>query len=241
MQLFLMQERFTLKSSMLNRPNLLPNAQEKRFEALLKKEMMEHQHLISCHQKEMQELRDNLNLALEKFKSLSECNDKELKDFRNETTTQIYFLKDRLKADEVLIAEQRKMIEDLHQQMLGFYIILASKSDLYKAQRELEEKIKSSTMNQIICFQDFQREITILIQSLKNDLVKLDLEIGKNIADLSEKEKSDFSSSKMDKDCVLKEIRIYQKDVFYIEKKIENLYTLIERINKRGELCPKPV
>ena len=43
---------------------------------------------------------------------------------------------------------------------------------------------------------------------------------------------SNFSLSRIDRDGVLKEIRIYDKTIFIMEKKIENIYTLIERIDR---------
>ena len=38
---------------------------------------------------------------------------------------------------------------------------------------------------------------------------------------------------KLDSTGVLKEIQVYKKSMFIIEKKIENIYTLIERLDKR--------
>jgi len=52
---------------------------------------------------------------------------------------------------------------------------------------------------------------------------------------------NNFHVTKIDREGVLKEVRVWEKTIFIIEKKIENIYTLIERINKRGELlCHKP-
>jgi len=227
---------------MRNQPNIpANNIADKRFEAIVKKEMIEHQHIISSHHKEMQDLRDALSLAMEKFTSISERNDKELQDFKNDATSQINRLKDRAKTDEALILEQRKMIEDLHKQLLEFYMMQASKSDMDKFKRELEAKVDYTTMNHVHSLQNFQVDMQILIQSLKNDQVKLDLEIEKKLSRLSEIGESNFYVSKIDREGVLKEIRTYKKDMFYIEKKIENIYTLIERLNKRVEVCPKPV
>jgi hypothetical protein len=227
---------------MRNHPNIpANNIADKRFEALVKKEMIEHQHIISSHHKEMQGLRETLSLSMEKAISLSERNEMELQEFTNETTNQITRLKERLKADEALILEQRKMIEDMHQQLLGLYILLASKSDVEKLKKEIEVKIDYGTMNHLNSLQNFQSEIKILVQSLKNDQVKFNLEIESKLSGLSEIGENNFSCSQIDKEGVLREIRTYKKDMFYIEKKIENIYTLIERLNKRVEICPKPV
>ncbi len=234
------QEQFTLKSFTRNQSSLPANVADKRWEALVKKEMIEHQHVISCHNKEMQALRDALSLAMEKFKSISDRNEKDLEEFKAQSTSQIKLLKDGVKANEVLIRDQRKMIEDLHQEILAIYVIYATKSDIENLKSNLTLEMKANTISHMNTFQDFQREGKILIQSLKNDLVKLTLDMEQKLAQLSERGESNFSIATIDKVSVLKEVRVYQKDIFTIEKKIENIYTLIERINKRGHLCHKP-
>jgi hypothetical protein len=213
---------------------------DKRFEALVRKEMIEHQHIISSHQKEMQALRDALNLSMERCKSIAERNEKDLQDFKTEANSQINLLKYRLTTDEAIIIEQRKTIEGLHQQILSIYVGYASKSDVDKLKNGIAFEIKANTMSHLNSFQDYQREFKILIHSLKSDLVKLTLDMEQKLTRLSERGEKNFSVAQIDKDSVLKEVRVYQKDIFVIEKKIENIYTLIERINKRGEVCHKP-
>lgn len=229
-----------MKSSTHNHPNLAANIADKRFEALVRKEMIEHQHIISSYQQEMQALRDALNLATEKCKSISERNEKDLEEFKAQTIYNINFLKDRIKSNEALIINQRKTIEDLHQEILTMYLMHASKNDLDKLKHSFAIEIKTNTVSHLNSFQEFQRESQILIQSLKNDLVKLSSETEQKLNRLSDKGDKNFSIAQIDKDSVLKEVRVYQKDIFTIEKKIENIYTLIERINKRGALCHKP-
>jgi hypothetical protein len=60
------------------------------------------------------------------------------------------------------------------------------------------------------------------------------------LSQMTDKAESNLYVYRLDKEGVLKQIRIYEKSMFIIEKKIENIYTLIERLNKRGELCHKP-
>jgi hypothetical protein len=228
-----------LKSSTRNHPNAAHVA-DRRFEAQVQRERIEQQHILSGHQKERQELRDALTLAMEKFKSISERTVSDLEEFKTKAIQQIDQLKDRLRVNEAIIIDQRRSIEDLHQQILSIYILYASKTDLEKAKKDLERGLQTQTVSHINSFQELQKELMILIHSLKNDQVKLTLDIEKKLARLAEKGESNFSISRIDRDGVVKELRIYQKDLFVIEKKIENIYTLIERINKRGELCHKP-
>jgi hypothetical protein len=224
---------------MRSQTNIQGLRSDKRFDALVKQEMIEHQHLISCHNKEMQALRDNLNLAMQKFDSLFEKSVMELKDFKTHAVCTMGLLKEKAMANESTIAEQRRTIEDLHEQLLSFQGAYSSKVDAEKLKKDFALEIKANTISHINAFQEFQREFKDLIHSLENDLLKLRCEMQQKLAELTEKMESNFSISRIDKEGVLKEVRIYEKSMFIIEKKIENIYTLIERINKRGEICHK--
>lgn len=240
MQLLHHQGRFILKSYMRNPTNLPGISQEKRFEALLKKERLEHDHLLSSHQKEMQELRYALNLAMQKFESISQACEKEIKEFKEFTISHLCLIKERLIANDLIISEQKKTIDSLHRQIQEFNDIYVSKVYLDKIKNELNSSIQSNTTNNINSFQDLQRALNLSMQNMQNDLIKLTIDTALMGSELEKKIDSNFSISRIDKEGVLKQIRIYEKTVFIIEKKIENIYTLIERINKRDELCHRP-
>lgn len=232
------QERYTLKSFTRNLPN--PNMQAQlRLEALFKKEMAEHKHDISSHNKEMQSLKDSVCSVIEKLTSLCERNAHELKEFKDQALYSHNLLKEKVKVSEGTIATQKQTIEDLHAQILNISAAYATKQDLENVKKESDQKFNYATISQLNSFQDCQRELTILIQEVKNDLLKLEIKMEQKLASLGDRGDQHFSLAMIDKDSVLKEVRIYKKDMFVIEKKIENIYTLIERINKRGEVCHK--
>lgn len=234
------QDRCTLKLFTRSQSNIQALRADKRFDALVKKQEGEHQHIISSHHKEMQSLRDSLSLAMQKFDSLFEHSENELKDFKTYTSCAIGILKEKVISNEQVIADQKRTIEDLHEQLLSFHIVYSSKMDAEKLKNGLELEIKANTISNINSFQEFQREFKILILSIQNDLGKFRHETQQKLTELTQKTESNFYVSRLDRDGVLKEIRIYEKSMFIIEKKIENIYTLIERINKRGALCHKP-
>jgi hypothetical protein len=188
----------------------------------------------------MQDLRLSLSLAMEKFQSLFDVSEKELKDFKTYTVCNIGILRERLMTNETVIAEQKKTIEDLHNQILVFQTVYSTLVDIEKFKKELESKIKDSTNIHLNSLQNMQGELKLLFKSLKDDLLDLRSEMEIKLSQLTDKVNSNFYISRLDKEGVLKEIRIYEKTIFIIEKKIENIYTLIERINKRGEICHKP-
>lgn len=216
---------------------------DKRFDALLKKQEQEHRHLLDSHQKEMQELRDALRIAMEKFESLFQSSQQELKDFKTYTVSSLGILKEHYKANEIATSSNKRSIEDMNKQLDVFHDVYASKLDVDKFKKTMDCQIKEATMSHIIAVQDMQREVKNLFNFIKDDLKKFKCETEKRFCDLIDQIEKNFNVTKIDREGVLKEVRIYEKALFIIEKKIENIYTLIERMNNkiRGELlCHKP-
>lgn len=195
---------------------------------------MEHRHIIESHHKEMQALRDEMRLAKERFESLSDKNVQDLKEFKTYAVSAIDVLDQRVIANKILISEQKRTIEDLHGQLLNFQDLTASKADIEKSKKAVELQLKDSTTSHLNSFQDSQRELKLLYKSLKEDLEKAVSTMEQRLVEATDKSEENFSMFRIDKEGVLKEVRIYKMDMFVIEKKIENIYTLIERINKRG-------
>lgn len=188
----------------------------------------------------MQQLRDAVNLAMQRFDSLFEHSQVEIKDLSLYLTQQIVSLREKLISNEIQIAEQKQTIDSLFKLLNSFHEDYSPKRSVDKIKSDFDLAIKANTISHINSFQEFQRELKTLIKSLENDLLKLRLDTSLMNGELDKKIDSNFSISRIDKDGVLKEIRGYDKAISYIEKKIENIYTLIERINKRGEVCHKP-
>jgi len=212
---------------------------DRRFDALVKKEMQEHQHLISSHNKEMQALREEFRLSLQKSESLSERSQKELEELRDRAETHIRILKDKAAEQSLTIEEQKKAIDSLHEKLNFFHEIQASKDDVKKFKKDMESRITDSTMSNILAFQNAQRDFKDLFDGLKEELNKARGDLRKNILDGMVSTTEKFSQAQLDKEGIERELIRYKKAMFYIEKKIENIYTLIERLNKRGELCRK--
>jgi hypothetical protein len=240
MRLLQHQERCTLKSSTHNPSNIQSLRSDKRFDALVKQQMIEHQHIISSHHKEMQTLRNSLSLAMEKIESLSKHGQQELNDFKESATNHVSLIKNRMIAIDANISDQKKTIQDLHKQLNEFHDVYASKTAIEKFKKDLGREIETNTMSNINSFQQLERDLKSLFHSMKDDWTKLTYEMKEKFAQLAKNDEINFSILRMDKDSILKEIRTYEKTIFIIEKKIENIYTLIERINKTGEVCHKP-
>lgn len=188
----------------------------------------------------MQTLRDTLLSASQRFESLWNRCEQDLKDFKTYVACSLEVLKEKITANECAIVDQKKTSEDLHKQLQNFHVIYSSKDDVQELKKGVSSQVNDATTSHLTCLQELQREIKTLINFLKDDFLKFKTETENKFVDLIENIEKKLYVSKMDRDGVLKEVRIYEKTIFIIEKKIENIYTLIERINKRGELCHKP-
>jgi phage host-nuclease inhibitor protein Gam len=212
---------------------------DKRFEALLKQEMTEHKAVISSHHKEMQDLRDALKMAMERFNALYERSEQEFKDMALHYNQQILFLTEKVKANEIFISDQKQTILSLYQQLHDFQLTYCSQIDKENLKKEMNSQIKEANGNYSTSFQNLQQELKSLYRGLKEEVNNLQMHMNDRFNDSHEYMANKLSVSKLEKEAVLNEIRVYDKSQFIIEKKIENIYTLIERLNKRGETCPK--
>lgn len=234
------QARCTLKSFMRNQTNLLNLGADKRLDVLVKKQEAEHKHALLGHSKEMGELRDRLNLSMEKFESVSQRTASSLVDFKEELMYAVNLLRERLLAQEKIIAEQKKTIESFQDQLLNFQVLYSSLRDVDNVKKEMEVQIRETTKAHFCSLQNIHREFKALITSFKEEFFKFRDDAHMRLCEQSDRIEARFNINKLDREGILREIKIREKELFVIEKKIENIYTLIERINKRGELCHKP-
>ncbi len=211
-----------------------------RFQALVREEMIAHQHIISCHHKEMQELRDDLKMALERFNSLFDRSKEEHKQHFESLNSTQSDLKAHKSAHTLFIDECKNMLSCLQQEIYDVRSTYTRKDTFQKFIKDVEERINACHAHHLETFQKYQQEMKSIVASLKEELVKVREEAHGNVNATNEKVQSTFSLCQMDKEGVLNEVRLYKKSMFIIEKKIEHLYLLIEKINKRGDVCHKP-
>lgn len=210
-----------------------------RFQALVKQEMMEHQHIISSHHKEMQTLRDEVKLARERFDSLYEHSQRENKDKTDSLNEWLERMRSQLKVSQVECQECKQTIADLHkemQQMQSNYTRNIQTEALRKYV-DIQFNLYNATYQDR--FQNFQQEITKRIGAIIDDILKINEEDARYEVRVDAKIDNKFSLCQMDKEGILKEIRACNKSVFISEKKIEHLYMQIDKL-KKGDSCHKP-
>jgi hypothetical protein len=177
---------------------------------------------------------------MERFESLSKHNEKEINDLKNKFIQDFNILKERILYNENIILGQRTTIENLHEQLLNFQISYFSSKDAEKLKKETESRLKEAISSYLRSFQEIEIEFRNLFNYFKCDFDKYKESTENKLQDIINSIERNFNITKIDREGVLKEIRVWEKTILIIEKKIENIYTLIERINKRGESCRKP-
>jgi hypothetical protein len=222
---------------MLNNRSL-PPASELRYQARLKEHNIEHQSLIASHHKEMQELRDKLSLTLDRFESLFDHLEMQTKERILEIEAKISRLSGRAKAHEILIDHNKNTLFDLQQEHRDLYRIFSYKIDVEKIEKNCAAKFVEMTTQHLNAYQSLEQQVASIISDAQVDFIDHKNDTELTFEKLNEDIDKKFSQATMDKEGVLKEIRVYKKHMFIMERKIENLYTLIERM-KKGEVCHK--
>jgi transposase len=211
----------------------------KRFEAMMRQELALHAQALSSYQKEMQSLKDSVQQAKSEIGVLFRHTEVEIKDSTSSIQNRIDNLELRIKALEIGALDQRSSILSIYQSFNEFIASCVTKDNFENYKIEVDATIKDLNDNQTRGFQDYQQHMKYLLSQLIEEQKQIKSSVHERIDNLEKIINQKYDHFKMDKDGISKEIRVYEKTIFIIEKKIENIYTLIERINKRGEVCHK--
>jgi hypothetical protein len=212
---------------------------EKRLDVLEKQQQAEHQHLMASYRKELEVLRDSLNLSCEKFISVSARTEEQLSQFQTESIRNLSILSEKVVRYASLVDAHGQTLQDLHTQLQDFKNSYLSHTQNNQVVHDLEGRMNECTKHHLNSIQDLQQEFKGFFYSLKADLASFKGDTEQKLCDLIGLIKKNFTITKLDKEGLLKEIKVYEKTIFIIEKKIENIYTLIQRITKREESCPR--
>jgi hypothetical protein len=211
----------------------------KQFETLVQAEIAKHERHIVETEKRLNEFQRDINQAVKNIldfgcrftqdiKSLDDadkCHEERLKEHQN-----LYEAKFRKleKLSEKVVQEGNLKFSAIDLRLLD---IQYCKEDI----KDLSEKIKAQDLE----FKKRIIDLETLIYITKKDVLQL---VDKAIRDLceqwnssEEKLQQDIGIATVDAEGIKKELEVYKKSVFIIEKKLENIYTLIDRINKREE------
>lgn len=212
----------------------------KQFELVVKQEIIEHNKFIEANNQAMQSIRihiavleekitetlnflkaeiaDNKDSMLELFNLIEECGSKTL-NASAEMKIKLAKSEDDLKRDITELAKEFTSKSSFSK----YREICTDKFDLLS--KTIEDTSTIFSMQHKIISNKFSEEF----KKYNEKVTEVPITLKKFQKELIKK----IEEQKIEKDGVSKEIEVLKKTVFVNEKKIENLYTLIERLNKK--------
>lgn len=158
----------------------------------------------------------NIESKTVNLKIHDECLEKKLCDFKyhSENLNKIYM--DSVKSTYIFIQNSISEMENCKSKVFEFW------NDIKKVKEDIEELKKY--FNQ--CLGDMKHKVDCCLKSFKEEIYNKPsdmLEIKKH---LEEK----INTNKIDSDGIFKEMKVLKKENYINKKKIENIYTIIERL-----------
>lgn len=213
----------------------------KGFNSIVREEVRKHNSAIKNNQEDI----DSMKRMIESFKSdyegLRHSNESMvcsiLNDFgrkKNEIESSILSLKDFVNSYKKEFKEAIDSIKSSTHDAVNLDTLKGFSLELNSKMDSEVKRIKES----IACM---RAEIDNFLGSRDLDLCEYKKKISENTQRMSEsleELEKNLRISRVDAEGVMQELKIYKKSMYIIEKKIENIYTLIERLQKKAETCP---
>ncbi len=216
----------------------------KQFELVIKQEIKNYQDSLNFVLQSINELKE----SIERVQNENLTKNAEIKNNQNNLSIYVYQLKDSLnliqsKLDSSL-NDQRVVNERNQTQILDLTEAVLKKINV---DVNVEAKIKN-LWNEIaklqstsdLNYSNLNQTADELLKRFANAISKTKLEImdaPTNASLVKTELEEKISGHKVDVAGIMRELSIYKKENYITEKKIENIYTLIERL-KKPEVTP---
>lgn len=216
-----------------NFSHLIKTEMVKRFEDLIKQQITENELLVKNFQMNMDSLhKDFIDLA-KNLQNIKTNHTNLYQDTQNKFIHEKKELENSFENQRVMIREWIKNIKSYIENDKKQNSEYAIKKDILDQCELLNSKIEKYQVF-------FDREIRDINNALAENLHEYESKLAevqkehekkeKNVCELIQNLDTKINTQKNHCEGVLKEIQIYKKRVYIIEKKIENLYMLIERL-----------
>ena len=215
-----------------------------QFENVVKEEIRQHNRSVRFTDEALAELK-------EKFKEFRGDHDKlvvQNKGFYEDTQRKFEQEKESLEDDfdvqRRYIGSSKKKIEEYLASLEVAVKVFVTQEEI----KEFEQQFETSILALSLVWKDqkeiLSEELYVKSQSLQNEInevsEKNELENANHSQAVQELVKK-VERYILDAAAVLRELQVYKKTMFIMEKKIENLYTLIGRLDKKIEEAPQKV
>jgi len=217
------------------RNNLLKETVIKRFESAFQSEIDRHNLAIESYQKEIGILKTQVkaleNRLDEKFVKTSQLSQEVCKKHDEEKERLKLFCESQhaiylnhKKETQESLSKCKSLIEDRLTKKESQDI----KIEILSVIRDLDRKFQPIFAHISEQFNGFRKEYIDLYIKAKNDLLAQDTSHRDDMQGLHVK----VNTHAVDSQGLLRELQMFKKSIFIVEKKIENLYTWIERLKE---------
>jgi hypothetical protein len=220
--------------------SLLKEQMVDRFEEIVKHEIHNHNQAIRKTADAIALMEETLQSVKDDYIKLKNRND----EIYHEVTRRFDSEKESL---EKLFQEHKIGVFSNLELMNNQALALAYKLENYVPVKEFAaEKVsqdkKIDFQAQLIQkhFESCHKQLEVTLEEIERKLEENYKNIGQQLQSFSAKLsnlESRLEIFKVDASGVLKELQVYKKAMYIIEKKIENIYTLIERLQQREGSC----
>lgn len=209
----------------------MPNQfRDVRFEVLLKQQDREHRALLNDHAEEMQKIRDSLSSFKDRYESLYQDLEEKLKAKSMYFSEILKGIQNKVSGLESLVADHGKSIVAIFGQINQIYLEHPHNKDLEKTKSDFSGLVSQSMQSNLESLQNMQNEIYKKISEISQEVKDLSLSNDLKFDSIDSEYEKKYCESNLDKSKILSDLKVYDKSIFIMEKKIENLYTLIDRL-----------
>ena len=228
------------------RPNLgvlIKDEIVKRFEQLTKDEVRSYQLTAKNHHDKIEQLYlmlSDLHVENNKIRHEVRCYREEVKGQIENTKKE---LDDSFDAQRRIIRQKIKEIDRMMDSMRETMDLVVLNHELQSSVEHIEENIGSAQLDAHEEYKSLRQEISDLRSSLDESMkafFRSESLVNQSINDRIDAIKRDQETHKIDAQGVLRELQVYKRTMFIIEKKLEHLTTLVDQQQKRCQ-CHKPV
>lgn len=213
-----------------------------QFENVVKEEIRQHNLAIAKNDNSLKELQETFREFYEEHKNLKSTNEALYYKTQKHFDDSNHAISESYKEQRAFIKKNDKKLhktidefEQNYTNLVSHDLLFAFKNEIYEAFSTIYKELegKKEDLKKDIYLSYIKNRSYINDHRLKTD--ERFHEANENIQSLLK----ELEIYKVDSKGVLREIEVAKREMFIMEKKIENIYTLIERLNKRIDACHK--
>lgn len=207
----------------------------KRFETVVTNEIKSHNDALTNYRVEINALKEQINKIdkklEEKFSKSEQLYDKNVQLFQCEKVVLSHYCNKQTGAFEQL----KQHVQENDEKLELCLESLAGKNDLENLKKEVKQIVSSAQKGFLdelekmyVRFHDLEQKVLAYCEQYQAYIQEHEHTNECNTASLHAR----IDSHGINTVGLLRELQVYKKSMFIIEKKIENIYTLIERLQE---------